>query len=66
MPQEPAKSRPWTGPRADDWEVPNGARLKPGIPPERWPYGPPSWHHPGCNLFTEGLFCDCEASDSSA
>lgn len=55
----------WTGPRDDDYQIPGGSQLKPNLPPERWPYGPPSWHQACCNMFTQGQFCDCEASDGS-
>jgi hypothetical protein len=56
----------WTGPRDDDYQTPGGSHLKPNLPPERWPYGPLSFHQPCCRLFVDGLFCDCEASDESA
>lgn len=54
----------WTGPRAADLR-PNGYELVAPVPPERWPYGPPSHHEAGCSLHREGLFCDCAASDAS-
>lgn len=55
----------WTGPREGE-TAPSGM-LYGRVPGERWPYGPPSAHEPGCNLFPYrgspgGLFCDCAAS----
>lgn len=35
------------------------------VPPERWPYGPPSHHEDCCRLHDRGLYCDCKASDAS-
>lgn len=51
----------WTGPRPEDLR-PDGYRLRAPVPPERWPYGPPSWHQACCRLHARGLYCDCEAS----
>jgi hypothetical protein len=56
----------WSGPREEDWENHHRLRLKQPVPPERWPYGPPDWHQDCCFLHSGGLYCDCEASDSSA
>jgi hypothetical protein len=55
----------WFGPRPD--EVAPSGMLLGRVPGERWPYGPPSAHESGCNLFPHrgslgGLFCDCAAS----
>jgi hypothetical protein len=55
----------WIGPRPD--EVAPSGMLLGRVPGERWPYGPPSAHESGCNLFPRrgspgGLFCDCAAS----
>ena len=55
----------WTGPREGE-TAPSGM-LYGRVPGERWPYGPPSFHQSGCNLFPRrgspgGLFCDCAAS----
>jgi hypothetical protein len=55
----------WTGPRPD--EVAPSGMLLGRVPGDRWPYGPPSAHETGCNLFPRrgspgGLFCDCAAS----
>lgn len=51
----------WTGPRESDLR-PGGHELVAPAPPERWPYGPPSFHEAGCSLHARGLFCDCAAS----
>ena len=54
---------PWTGPKPD--EIDAAGRLLLPVPPERWPYGPPSVHESSCMLFDfggEGEFCDCAAS----
>jgi DNA (cytosine-5)-methyltransferase 1 len=61
----PVSDSAWTGPRSDD-VAPSGMLLG-RVPGERWPYGPPSAHESGCNLFPHrgspgGLFCDCAAS----
>lgn len=55
----------WTGPRDDDWENGSQMKLKAPVPPERWPYGPPTAHEDICTLHEGGLFCDCAASDGS-
>lgn len=57
--------RRWTGPLDSDLAGPIGPSLKHPVPPERWPYGPPSFHEDCCNLHFKGLFCDCAASDST-
>jgi hypothetical protein len=63
----------WTGPRDDDL-LADGLTVRPSkvpLPPERWPYGPPSFHEACCSLFGVpalnrcGFFCDCKASDES-
>lgn len=53
--------RVWTGPNED--EVNALGELKAPVPPERWPYGPPVAHQDCCVLFSDGLFCDCTASE---
>lgn len=55
----------WTGPRDGDWSSIASGSLRAPVPPERWPYGPPSHHQRACSLFGRGLFCDCRASDAS-
>jgi len=55
----------WTGPRGGE-TAPSGM-LYGRVPGDRWPYGPPPFHEPACNLFPHrgspgGLFCDCMAS----
>lgn len=55
---------PWTGP-AEGEMTPDGTKLLQSVPPERWPYGPPSHHERACVLFENKLYCDCKASDSS-
>lgn len=57
----------WTGPDDDDLDA-SGIRLVRPVPPERWPYGPPSAHETCCMLHrghNGGLYCDCKASDAS-
>ena len=58
----------WIGPREGDLK-PDGASLRGPVPPERWPYGPPSAHEDCCRLHavhnahrSDGLYCDCAAS----
>lgn len=62
----------WSGPYERDL-APDGSTLRWSVPAERWPFGPPSFHESGCNLFPRGrrdsrggqpggLFCDCAAS----
>lgn len=55
----------WTGPA--EWEIDSRYHwIAPlPIPPERWPYGPPSAHEACCLLHHGGRFCDCAASDAS-
>jgi hypothetical protein len=62
----------WIGPHED--EVDHMARLTKPLPPERWPWGPPSWHEDSCllhrdhdEMFAIGrhVYCDCMASDPS-
>jgi hypothetical protein len=53
----------WTGPHNEDLD-PSG-RLRQPVPPERWPFGPPSRHQDCCLLRGGELFCDCAASDAS-
>lgn len=52
----------WTGPNPEDLVDGTGDILLKPVPPERWPYGPPSHHEDGCILHAAGLYCDCEAS----
>jgi len=59
-----ASMRAWTGPRDADLDASRCKLLAP-VPPERWPYGPPSHHEEVCTLHAGGLFCDCRASDAS-
>lgn len=54
----------WTGPRPSDLNA-NSARLLRPVPPDRWPYGSPSFHETCCILRSGGLYCDCKASDCS-
>lgn len=54
----------WTGPRDSDLDQ-SMMKLRKPVPPERWPFGPPSFHEDACKLRKNGLFCDCKASDSS-
>ena len=54
----------WWGPRDDDWEDDSQLTLKEGVPPERWPHGPPEDHQDGCSLHNGGLYCDCSLSSS--
>jgi hypothetical protein len=58
----------WTGPLENDLK-PDGDALRGPVPPERWPYGPPSAHEDCCRLRRMGdssrisvLYCDCAAS----
>ena len=51
---------------ARDWVTWKGSQ--PGdfpegpIPPDFWPYGPPSIHQVCCLLFKGHTYCDCDAS----
>lgn len=54
----------WTGPFDTDLN-PDGTIKPGGVPPERWPYGPPEAHEPCCILWDGGSYCDCAASDAS-
>jgi hypothetical protein len=54
----------WTGPRED--EIDALGRLYVPVPPERWPYGPPSSHEASCLLYRGSRYCDCAASDASS
>lgn len=58
-------NKKWTGPKPEDWENSMQTHLRNPVPPERWPYGEPKMHQPGCNLHADGLYCDCAASDAS-
>lgn len=64
MTPETREAWSWTGPRDSDL-APNGITLRHPVPPDRWPYGPPSFHEGCCKLHSGGLFCDCKASDAS-
>lgn len=55
----------WTGPRDSDCTAESSPTLLHVVPPERWPYGPPDHHEDCCLLFSDGLYCDCKASDAS-
>ncbi len=52
----------WVGPLAGDLEPGSDDVLVAVVPPERWPYGLPSFHEECCRLHAHGLFCDCAAS----
>ena len=45
----------WTGSQLDSYQ-------KGPIPPNKWPYGPPSAHQDCCLLFSGATYCDCDAS----
>ncbi len=58
----------WTGPLEGDLKS-NGVSLSGPLPPERWPYGPPTAHEDSCRLrrmtdseCIDGFYCDCAAS----
>lgn len=53
----------WRGPLPGDWANSTETELRAPVPPERWPWGPPSHHESCCVLFEGGLHCDCKASD---
>ena len=58
------ETKEWTGPTEPgdlDEDEETLARL---VPPERWPYGPPSAHEDVCLLHSGGLYCDCLASEA--
>jgi len=56
--------RRWTGPREKDVDRFDRWTGDMPIPPERFPFGPPEHHQPGCTLLiVGGRFCDCDASD---
>ena len=55
----------WKGSR-DDELTPDRTKLLRPVPPERWPFGPPSTHEACCLLHTGGLYCDCKASDNDS
>lgn len=57
----------WTGPLASDL-TPDREQIREDVkrplPPECWPYGPPSFHESVCIMHTGGRFCDCKASEA--
>ena len=57
-------AKPWTGPQKGDVDPAVPDVLLSPVPGDRWPYGPPDMHQPGCNLLYGGLFCDCAASSA--